>query len=181
MKLEFLVAKICLVVGLIAMAGCNTETVKKAEQAAKDAAMQAADSAKNAASEAASKAQSKLNESMNEALNSVRGVDGGAELVSSLRDLIGNAASTLTSVTDEATATAAVPEINKLTDSFGSLSETYNKLPDAAKQVLSQMLESAVGDLKPTIDKVLAIPGIENVIKPAIDALLEKMNSFKAA
>jgi|688.fasta_scaffold06464_16 hypothetical protein len=178
--------------GLVSLNGCNQEAVKKAEQAAKSAASDAADAASSAAADAgaavdaaaqqaATAAQNKLNDSMNEALNAVRGVEGGGEMVQSIRDIIGNIASTLSGIKDEASATAAAPELTKFTESLGSMNESFAKLPEPAKKVLSGLFDSALGDLKPQIEKILAIPGIDKVIKPVLDALLEKLGSFKAA
>lgn len=165
----------------LGLAGCTQETIKKAEDAAQNAAAQAGDAAQNAAAQAASTAQNSLNESMNEALNSVRGVEGGEELVTSIRDMVGSVASTLAGITDEKTATSAVPELNKFSDSLSKMSETFAKLPGPAKEVLAKVFETALGDMKPQIEKILALPGVEAVIKPAIDTLLEKFGSFKAA
>jgi hypothetical protein len=165
----------------LGLVGCTQETIKKAEDAAQNAAAQAGDAAQNAAAQAASTAQNSLNESMNEALNSVRGVEGGEELVTSIRDMVGSVASTLAGITDEKSATSAVPELNKFSDSLSKMSDTFAKLPGPAKAVLANVFETALGDMKPQIEKILAMPGVEAIVKPAIDSLLEKFGSFKAA
>jgi hypothetical protein len=83
-------------------------------------------------------------------------------------------------VTDKDSATAALPQINSLADSFGGMSDMFGKLPDSAKTAVAGVFTSAVAELKPFLEKVLAIPGVESVIKPAIDALMEKLAAFKS-
>lgn len=167
--------------GVVSLTGCDAETAKKAEEAAKSAATQAESSAEQMAQQAANAAQNKLNESMNESLNALRGVDGGSEMVQSLRDMVGNIASTLASVKDEATATAAAPELTGFTESLSKMNETFAKLPGPAKEVLAGLFETALGDLKPQVEKILAMPGVEKILKPVLDGLLEKLGSFKAS
>ena len=181
MKMRLWYASVAVVVGLVSLTGCDAEAVKKAEETAKNAASQAGSAAEAAAQQAASSAQGKLNESMNEALNAVRGVDGGSEMVQSIRDIVGNIASTLTGVTDEASATAAAPEFTKFTESLGKMNEGFGKLPGPAKEVLAGLFDSALGDLKPQVEKILALPGVDKILKPILDGLLEKLGSFKAS
>ena len=95
-------------------------------------------------------------------------------------ELFGTATKTFSGVTDEATANAALPEISKLTESFGGLGDLYAKLPDAAKSAVASVFQNSLGDLKPMLDKVLAIPGVEAILKPAIEAMLQKLDAFKA-
>jgi hypothetical protein len=170
-----------MVVGLVSLNGCDAEAVKKAEETAKNAATQAETAAESAAQQAASSVQNKLNESMNEAMNAVRGVDGGSELVQSIRDIVGNIASTLAGVKDEASATSAAPELTNFSESLGKMNETFAKLPGPAKEVLAGIFESALGDLKPQVEKILALPGVDKILKPVLDGLLEKLGSFKAS
>ena len=70
--------------------------------------------------------------------------------------------------------------MDKLTESFGGMSEMFGKMPDAAKSALAGVFQSSLKQLQPIIDKVLAIPGVEAVLKPAIDALMSKLGNFKA-
>lgn len=181
MKMRNWGISLALVLGLISLNGCDAETAKKAEEAAKNAASQAEAAAEGAAQQAANAAQNKLNASMNEALNAVRGVDGASDLVQSIRDVVGNIASTLASVKDEASATAAVGDLTNFSDSLSKMNETFAKLPGPAKEALAGIFESALGDLKPQVEKILALPGVDKILKPILDGLLEKLGSFKAS
>lgn len=48
-----------------------------------------------------------------------------------------------------------------------------------SKGAVSSVFQSSLGQLKPIIEKVMSIPGVEAVLKPAIDALMSKLDAFK--
>lgn len=184
----------------VPMLGCTPEAAKKAEEMNKEAvsaAKDAAESAKDAAQSAASAAQDAataakemakdavasagLDDLYKKATESLASVEGGEAMLKGIQESLGKITSTLASVTDGDTAKAAAPVVSQLTETFGSMSDSFGKLPDAAKGVVSNIFSTAAKDLKPMIDKVLAIPGVEEVLKPALEALLAKLNEFKAS
>jgi hypothetical protein len=162
--------------------GCSPEAVKEMgkESAANAtaAAGQMAEKTKAAAGEMAS--ATGLADLMGKAQDALKSVEGGSDMLKNVSETFAKATSTFKGVTDADSATAALPDISKLTESFGGFSELFGKLPDSAKSAVASVFTSALGDLKPVLDKVLAIPGVEAILKPAIDALLEKIGSFKA-
>lgn len=60
------------------------------------------------------------------------------------------------------------------------MTDMFGKLPEGAKSAVAGIFQSSIGELKPIIAKVMAIPGVEAVLKPAIDAMLSKLGAFKA-
>ena len=86
----------------------------------------------------------------------------------------------LGTVKDEASATAALPELSKISETFAGLAEKFGALPPAAKTAVAGIFSSSMNELKPMIEKILAIPGVSTILKPAIDALMEKLGAFKA-
>lgn len=184
----------------VPMMGCTPEAAKKAEETNKEvvsAAKDAAESAKDAAQSAASAAQDAasaakemakdaaaaagLDDLYKKATDSLASVEGGEAMLKGIQESIGKITTTLASVKDSDTAKAAAPAVTQLTETFGSMSESFGKLPDAAKGVVANIFQAASKDLKPMIDKVLALPGVEEVLKPALEALLAKLNEFKAS
>jgi hypothetical protein len=149
--------------------GCSPEAQKKVADAASQKAGEAVDAAK-----------SSMGDVMSKATDALASVEGGSDMLKQITELFGTATKTIGGVTDEASANTALPEINKLTDSFGGLTDLYAKLPDAAKAAVANVFQNSLGDLKPTLDKVLAIPGVEAILKPAIEALMQKLATFKA-
>ena len=162
--------------------GCSPEAVKEMSKESKANAKAAADKIAEKTKEAAGEMASAtgLADLMGKAQDALKSVEGGSDMLKNVSETFAKATSTFKSVTDADSATAALPDISKLTESFGGFSDLYGKLPDAAKSAVSSVFASALGDLKPILDKVLAIPGVEAILKPAIDALLEKIGSFKA-
>jgi len=153
---------------LVLTAGCSSE-------AAKDMTNKAADAVEGAAAEASSGAADLLGK----ATDAMAGVEGGAEMLTQVKDMLATLTSTLGGVTDADTANNAMAEINKLSDGLGGLTEKFGSLPDAAKSAVAGIFQNSLGELKPMIDKVLAIPGVEAILKPAIDALMAKLNAFQ--
>ena len=150
--------------------GCTPETAKDMGKDMAGKAKDAGDMAKAAG----------MPDMLGKAQDALKSVEGGSDMLKSVTETFAKATSTFKGVTDADSATAALPEIGKLTESFGGFSDTFSKLPDSAKGAVSNVFKSALGDLKPILDKVLAIPGVESILKPAIDALLAKLGSFKA-
>jgi hypothetical protein len=153
----------------------NTSDLAK-DMAAK--AQEAVKDAKDAAKDAAEK--SGIADALTKAKEALASVEGGSDMLDKVQGSFGTLSKLLGDIKDEASAGGAVAELNKLTESFGGMTELFGKLPDSAKGMVSQLFASSLSDIKPIIDKVMAIPGVEAVIKPAIEALMAKLNEFKA-
>jgi len=162
--------------------GCTPEAVKdmgkEGSASAKAAARQMAEKTKAAPGEIAS--ATGMADMMGKAQDELKSVEGGSDMLKNVSETFAKATATFKGVTDADSATAALPDISKLTESFGGFSDMYGKLPDAAKSAVSSVFASALGELKPIIDKVLAIPGVEAILKQPVDGMLEKIGSFKA-
>jgi len=154
--------------------GCTPEATKKMESMGGQAASKAKDSAGDMVKTTG------MSDMLSKATGALASVEGGSEMLNSVTETFAKATSTFKGIIDVDSATAALPDINKLTETFGGFSDMFSKLPDAAKNAVSGVFTSALGDLKPIIDQVLAIPGVEAILKPAIEALLGKIGSFKA-
>lgn len=159
---------------MLISSGC-TEAEKKIEKMGSSAIGDIANKAKGAVKDGAG-----ISDLMGKATEALSSVEGGSEMLKQVTAMFGKATTTIQGVKDEESATAAVPELEKLTESLGGLTEMYEKLPDAAKKAVSGVFTSSLDKLKPVIDKAMGIPGVEAVLKPAIDALMSKLDSFKA-
>lgn len=143
-----------------------------------DAAKQMADTA-SAAGTAAADATTGAGDLMGKATEALSGVEGGSEMLKQVSEMFGKVTSTLGGVKDADTATAAVPELSKLTEGFGGMTDMFGKMPDAAKSAVAGVFKTSIGQLKPILDKVMAIPGVEAILKPTIDGLMAKLEAFK--
>ena len=81
----------------------------------------------------------------------------------------------LDGITDEATAKAAVPKLEKLVGQFDDLSGLFKKLPEAGRSGLLSLLEGGEKTLQEKAEKVVGIPGVGELLKPLLDGLLEKL------
>jgi hypothetical protein len=103
----------------------------------------------------------------------VGGVDIGAEL----KGLIETASTTLGSVTDQATAQAAVPSLTELKGKVDGIAGQVDQLPVEGKKLLAGVVSTALPALKELAVKVSSIQGAES-IKPAIDAVIAKLETW---
>lgn len=144
-----------------------------------EGAKQVADKAAATAGSAAADATAGAGDLMGQATAALSGVEGGSEMLKQVTEMFGKVTSTLGTVKDADTANAAVPEISKLTEGFGGMTDMFGKMPDAAKSAVAGVFKSSLEQLKPIIDKVMAIPGVDAILKPAVDALMGKLEAFK--
>ncbi|MFD1327437.1 DUF937 domain-containing protein [Mycoplana ramosa] len=101
----------------------------------------------------------------------VAGVDIGKQVTDTMAEL----QTTLNGVTDAATAQAALPKLQTASDTFDKVGGMLGQLSAEQKAMLSGMVKPGMTSLNSLFDKVLAIPGVSDVLKPAIDTLKAKM------
>lgn len=104
----------------------------------------------------------------------VDNVDLKAQLTSAVDGLT----STLGGITDAASAQAALPKLQdamKTVDGAGAL---LAKLSPDQRGMLAGLVTAALPSLKELVAKVLAIPGVGDVIKPTTDALMTKIEAL---
>ncbi|QEH35492.1 hypothetical protein OJF2_40440 [Aquisphaera giovannonii] len=80
----------------------------------------------------------------------------------------------LTDIKDVPTAEAALPRIQGLNATLDTLRAGWDKLPDSGKASLKSITSDNLGKLKDLVAKVLAIPGVADKLKPALDVLVTK-------
>ena len=82
---------------------------------------------------------------------------------------------TLTGVTDAATAQVAKPELEKMNDQIDRLKASLDKLPAALRPAVTKVIESSTKTFQEQSDKVLALPGVGDVLKSVIDGIVKKL------
>lgn len=159
-------------------ASSTAQGMADATKGMKEATKTMAEEAKAAVGDAIK--ASGMSEMLSKATEALASVEGGSDMLKNVQESFGKLTSTLSSITDGETATAALPQLSQLTESFGGMNDLFGKLPDAAKGAVSGVFGSAISELKPILDKIMAIPGVDAIIKPAIDGLMAKLDAFKA-
>lgn len=96
-------------------------------------------------------------------------------LAKPLMDSMGEATATLGKVTDAESAKAALPAIASLQTLIDAAPATLAALPADQKSAALSSLQPAFAAFKATAEKVMAIPGVGEVLKPSVEALLTKV------
>jgi hypothetical protein len=98
-----------------------------------------------------------------------------AELTSEFTSLFDKFGKTLAGVTDAASAQAAVPELQKMNDQIDPLKESLEKLPAAVRPAVNKAIETSTKVFQEQSEKVLALPGVGDVLKSVIDGIVKKL------
>lgn len=107
----------------------------------------------------------------------VDGVDVKGQVTSAFDGL----KTTLGSITDAASAEAALPKLNETVASIDGLTALTAKLSAEQRNMLAGLISAGLPALKELAAKVLAIPGVGDVAKPTIDGLLTKVEALAKA
>ncbi len=129
------------------------------------------------APETPSEAAATVEEAARETTAAVVGeVDVGQELTSVLE----STTETLEAITDPASATAALPELKDIEAKLDGLAGLADQLPEDAKATVVQLIADRASALDETFQTVSAIPGVGEVIKPAMKQIEAKLAAFTA-
>ncbi len=129
----------------------------------------------------ASSVQERATNIENSAIDAATDSSGYVNIGGDLGNVINNVTDTLTTVTDAESATTALPRLTEASSKLGALSELFNKLPGPAKSAISNIAANKITSLQPVIDRILQIPGVGTILKPALDSLTQKLTEFSAA
>jgi hypothetical protein len=106
---------------------------------------------------------------------------GGVNLANQVNSSIGALRSTLPSITDVASAQAALPKLHDATAQLNDVGNLAAKLTPEGKSALAKLIAAARPSIDQMCDKVLATPGVGDVAKPAIDELRGKLETLSRA
>jgi len=105
---------------------------------------------------------------------------GGVDISKQLNDGINNLRSTLSGVTDPTSAQTALPKLQDATSQIDKVGGMIAQLSPEQKKILAGLVAPAMPALNQLFEKVLAIPGVAQVLKPAIDAVKAKLAMLTA-
>jgi len=100
---------------------------------------------------------------------------GGLDLRKEVTDSITNLRTTLAGITDAASAQAALPKLREATGQIDKVDGVVGQLSAEQRKLLAGLINPMMPTLNQLFDKVLAIPGVAEVLKPTIDALRAKL------
>jgi hypothetical protein len=106
----------------------------------------------------------------------VAGVDIGKQTSDSISSL----RTTLSGVTDIASAKAALPKLQEVTDQFDKTGGMIGSLSADQRKVLAGLVNPTMPEVNQLFDKVLSIPGVGEVLKPTLDTMKSKLATLTA-
>ena len=103
---------------------------------------------------------------------------GGMNLANQVNSSVGALRSVLPSITDVASAQAALPKLQDATAQLNEVSNLATKLTPEGKSALAKLIAAAKPTIDQMCDKALATPGVGTVAKPAIDELRGRLDTL---
>jgi len=100
-------------------------------------------------------------------------VPGLGDTVKSLTSVFGGLTKLLEGVSDEATAEAALPELEGMLPLVDAAASATAAFPAAGKTAIAELVGEKLGPLQQLIDKVLALPGVEAVLGEKITGVVK--------
>jgi hypothetical protein len=108
--------------------------------------------------------------------------EAGEKQLAGLREQVGSfftsGTEAFSKITDPASAEAALPQLRDWVGKLDSIKSGIGTLPADAKTQMTSLFQSSWAKLKPTIDRVMSIPGVSEKIKPVVDELVTKATAL---
>jgi hypothetical protein len=95
-----------------------------------------------------------------------------------LTGLFGNLGKVLGTVTDEASARAAIPQLTDYAPMLESLQKSTVALPEAGRSTIVELVTKNMGSLQKVIDTVMAIPGVKEILGPTVTPMVETLSKL---
>jgi ABC-type transporter Mla subunit MlaD len=116
---------------------------------------------------------------MNQAQNLAVGrPDVAKDLSKQVADSITRLRATLDGVTDVASAQAALPKLQEASAQIDRTSGEVGQLSADQRKLVAGLVNPLVPVVNQLCDKVLAIPGVAEALKPSVDTLRAKLTAF---
>jgi hypothetical protein len=101
-----------------------------------------------------------------------------AEAGKAVTDVTKSMVDTLEGITDEATAETALPKLKDANQKLDEIRDLWDTLPDAAKTTIAGSVTPQLGKVKKLIEPIIELPGVERLLKPILDEIVEKLSAF---
>ena len=86
----------------------------------------------------------------------------------------------LTGIKDSASAEAALPKLKDISDRLDEAKSALGGLTESGRSTILAQAKLALGKLKELTDKVLAMSGVGDKVRPAVEAIMGKLNALVA-
>jgi len=102
-------------------------------------------------------------------------VVAGLNIDKQVTDSIASVRTTLTGISDAASARAALPKLQEAASEIDKVGGLSAQLSAEQRKLLAGIVSPSLPALNQLLEKVLAIPGVSDVLKPTIDTLKAKL------
>ena len=106
---------------------------------------------------------------------------GGLDIAKQVTGSIADLRTTLNAVTDTASAQVALPKLRDITAQIDKVDGLLGQLSAEQRRTLTGLVSPLMSTINQLFDRVLAIPGVAEVLKPAIDGLRAKLQALASA
>jgi len=110
----------------------------------------------------------KLPENLGEAGDVVKGLAG----------MFGDMTKAFEGVKDAASAEAALPTFEAFAPKVSELQKQAGDLPEASRSIVSSFIANGLKTLGPIVEKVLALPGVKDVLGPVVTPMVETLTKL---
>ena len=93
-------------------------------------------------------------------------------------ELFGGLGTVLKGVTNEDTARAVIPELEKMAPMLASLETEVEALPAEEKPAFAEFIGKNLGMLTTVIDNLMALPGVKNLLGPVLNPMVETLTKL---
>ena len=155
----------------------QTEMMKKmaeAQKSGEDLAEKAAVKVADAGAEAVKATTDAVSAAVEKATDAIDLTAFGGDVTG----LFGKLTDSFKGITDVPSAEAAVPGLKDLAGILEGYKVTADKLPEASKATVKEMVGTNLGTLQPIIDTVLAIPGVGDILRPIVEPMLKTLGTL---
>jgi hypothetical protein len=163
----------------------TSQATEEATDAASQGAQQATEPASQATEEAigaATQGAQQATEATSQATQSVAALTvGDVDLGKHLTAVFDDAKKALQEVNDAASAEAARPKLQEIADNLDEIGNLAGQLPADGKQALTGMVDGATPEIHELIDKVMAMPGVADVLKTTLEPIKTKLQALSTA
>jgi hypothetical protein len=105
---------------------------------------------------------------------------GGLDVNKQVADSLAGLRTTLDGVSDSASAQAALPKLRDVAAQIDKVTNLRGQLSAEQRRILAASVDPAMPALNQLFDKVLAVPGVSDDLKPTVDALKTKLAALSS-
>ena len=101
-----------------------------------------------------------------------------ADPKTALTDHLAAMTTALSKITDADSARSALPSLTDLATKLGGMKAAVGALPEAGKTAITDLIKANTGPLVDQFNRVLMIPGVGDLLRPALDQIVSSLGSL---